>query len=61
VRFLLDRFQQEFGSTSCQVLKGYDFSVTEEHDQFIASGIWHTQCMQQIEFTLTELLWHEND
>lgn len=49
---LMDRFQAQFGSTTCRGLLGIDLRQPGEHDRFIESGIWRTNCMSQIEFAV---------
>lgn len=49
---LMDRFEAEFGSTTCRGLLGIDLRKPGEHDRFIESGIWQTSCMAQIEFAV---------
>ena len=49
---LMDRFEAEFGSTTCRGLLGLDLRKPGEHDRFIESGIWQTSCMAQIEFAV---------
>lgn len=52
---LMDRFQEEFGDTTCRGLLGLDLRQPGEHDRFIESGIWRTNCMAQIEFAVQHL------
>lgn len=52
---LMDRFQEEFGSTTCRGLLGLDLRRPGEHDRFIESGIWRTNCMRQIAFAVEQL------
>ena len=52
---LMDRFQEEFGNTTCRGLLGLDLRKPGEHDRFIQSGIWRTNCMAQIEFAVQHL------
>jgi len=52
---LMDAFEVEFGSTSCRGLLGLDLRKPGEHDRFIESGIWQTNCMRQIEFSIKHL------
>ena len=52
---LMDRFEAEFGSTTCRGLLGLDLRKPGEHDRFIESGIWQTTCMAQIEFAVQHL------
>ncbi len=47
---LIDDFRREFGAVNCRELIGRDLGTQEQHDAFIASGIWRTVCMRQIEF-----------
>ena len=49
---LMDRFEAEFGSTTCRGLLGIDLREPGEHDRFIESGVWQTNCMAQIEFAV---------
>ena len=43
-------FETEFGSSDCRDLINYQISIPVEHDAFIASNVWRTTCMRQIEF-----------
>jgi hypothetical protein len=52
---LMDRFEAEFGATTCRGLLGIDLREPGEHDRFIESGIWRTDCMRQIEFAVEYL------
>jgi C_GCAxxG_C_C family probable redox protein len=52
---LMDRFEAEFGSTTCRGLLGIGLREPGEHDRFIESGIWQTSCMAQIEFAVQHL------
>ena len=52
---LMDRFEAEFGSTTCRGLLGIDLRKPGEHDRFIESGVWQTNCMAQIEFAVQHL------
>lgn len=52
---LMDRFEAEFGSTSCRGLLNLDLRKPGEHDRFIESGVWRTSCMAQIEFAVQHL------
>jgi C_GCAxxG_C_C family probable redox protein len=49
---LMDRFEAEYGSTTCRGLLGIDLREPGEHDRFIESGVWQTRCMAQIEFAV---------
>lgn len=55
VMVLMDEFDGEFGSTTCRGLLGIDLRTPGEHDRFIESGIWQTNCMRQIEFSIQRL------
>ena len=55
VMALMDEFEVEFGSTTCRGLLGLDLRKPGEHDRFIESGIWQTNCMRQIEFSVKRL------
>ena len=52
---VMDEFDGEFGATSCRDLLGLDLRKPGEHDRFIESGIWQTNCMRQIEFAVRRL------
>jgi C_GCAxxG_C_C family probable redox protein len=52
---LVQAFEAEFNSSSCRSLIDYEISIPAEHDAFIASNVWRTTCMRQIEFSI-ELL-----
>lgn len=52
---LMDGFETEFGATTCRGLLGLDLRKPGEHDRFIESGIWRTNCMRQIEFAVEYL------
>lgn len=45
-RELMVAFEEEFGSSSCRELTGYD--LLEDHDAFLAGDVWRTSCMRQI-------------
>jgi C_GCAxxG_C_C family probable redox protein len=45
----LERFREEHGTVGCRELIGYDLGAPGEHDAFLASGLWRTRCMAQIE------------
>lgn len=53
--WLVEDFRREFGSLRCRELIGRDIKTAEQHDEFIASGIWKTVCMRQIEFAVDRL------
>jgi C_GCAxxG_C_C family probable redox protein len=52
---LIDEFRCEFGSLSCRDLIGRDLNTKERHDDFIASGIWRSICLRQVEFAVGRL------
>ncbi len=52
---LMDRFEAEFGSTTCRGLTGFDLRAPGEHDRFIETGFWRTNCVRQIEFAVDYL------
>ncbi|HOV93277.1 MAG TPA: C-GCAxxG-C-C family protein [Spirochaetales bacterium] len=54
MRDLMIAFKDRFSSYDCAALVPYDLSVPQEHAAFIASGIWRTACMKQIEFTVAK-------
>jgi C_GCAxxG_C_C family probable redox protein len=49
-RQLMQAFDEEFGSTGCRELTGFD--MLADHDAFLASGVWRTSCMRQITYTV---------
>lgn len=51
----LDEFQAQYGSVNCRDLIRQDIHTEEQHAVFIESGLWRTQCMSQIEFTIRRL------
>jgi C_GCAxxG_C_C family probable redox protein len=51
----LERFRVVHGSVDCRELIGCDLRTPGEHDAFLASGIWRTRCMGQIETTVAHL------
>lgn len=53
---LLAQFRAEFGHTDCRDLIGLDISTEEGHAAFIEGKVWHTTCMDQIEFVLHKLV-----
>lgn len=55
VRDLIDAFVARFGSVGCRELTGYDLRSPEEHDRFIASGVWRSTCARQVEFAVRRL------
>ena len=52
---LIADFETEFGSSDCRDLINYQISIPAEHDAFIASNVWRTTCMRQIEFSVEHL------
>jgi C_GCAxxG_C_C family probable redox protein len=51
----MDDFEREFGALDCRRLIERDLSTPEGHDAFIASGVWRTVCMGQIEAVVRRL------
>lgn len=58
---LMADFRAEYGQTNCRDLIGLDISSKEGHAAFIESQIWHTVCMNQIEFSLRRLVTLQDD
>lgn len=58
---VMDDFEVEFGATTCRGLLNLDLRKPGEHDRFIESGIWQTNCMRQIEFAVRRLANLDND
>ena len=52
---LIADFETEFASSDCRDLIDYQISIPAEHDVFIASDVWRTICMRQIEFSVEYL------
>jgi C_GCAxxG_C_C family probable redox protein len=52
---LIADFEAEFSSSNCRDLIDYKISIPAEHDAFIASDVWRTTCMRQIEFSVDHL------
>lgn len=52
---LIAGFQAKFDSSDCRDLIDYEISILAEHDDFIASDVWRTTCMSQIEFAVERL------
>ena len=48
-------FRERFSALTCLDLIGLDISQQADHDTFIASGVWQTTCMAQIEYMVEEL------
>ncbi len=55
IQGVMAEFDEEFGSHNCSGLIDYDISTQEGHDDFIASGVWRTTCMRQLEFSVGRL------
>ena len=53
---LMTEFETRYGHTNCSDLIGLDISTPEGHDAFIEDQVWHTVCMDQIEFVLRRLV-----
>jgi C_GCAxxG_C_C family probable redox protein len=53
---LMDDFRAEYGELDCRSLIGLDLRAPGSHEAFIASGVWRTRCMRQIEFAIRRLL-----
>jgi C_GCAxxG_C_C family probable redox protein len=52
VRQLMAEFDDEFGSTRCRDLTGFD--LLRDHDAFIAEGTWRDTCTRQIQFAVEQ-------
>ncbi len=52
---LMDDFEREYGAVNCRDLLGIDLRAPGQHDAFMASDVWRTQCMRQIEFAVRRL------
>lgn len=52
---LIADFEAEFSSSNCRDLIDFEISIPAEHDAFIASNVWRTTCMRQIEFSVERL------
>lgn len=52
---LMDDFEAAHGALDCRTLTGYRLRTPEEHDAFIASGVWRHGCMRQLEFAVARL------
>ena len=52
---LMDDFVAAHGSTDCRVLLGRSIRTDSEHAAFIASGIWRTVCLDQVEWVVSRL------
>ena len=53
---LMAEFRAEYGHTDCRDLIGFDISSKEGHTAFIEGQVWHTVCMDQIEFVIGRLI-----
>lgn len=53
---LIDDFRKAHGALDCRDLIGIDLRAPGGHEAFIASDVWRTRCMRQIEFTLRQLV-----
>ena len=51
----IERFREAHGSMDCRELIGYDLRAPGGHDAFLASGLWRTRCMSQIETVVGHL------
>ncbi len=58
---LMDDFRVAYGHVNCQDLVGLDISSEEGHAAFIEGQVWHTVCMDQIEFALRKLVALQDD
>ncbi len=56
IAHLMSEFQARYGHTNCSDLIGLDISTPEGHAAFIEDQVWHTVCMDQIEFVLRRLV-----
>ena len=55
IQRVMIEFDTEFGSHNCAGLIEYDIATQEGHDEFIASGVWRSTCMKQLEFSVSRL------
>jgi C_GCAxxG_C_C family probable redox protein len=53
---LMSEFRARYGHTDCSALIGLDISTPEGHAAFIEGQVWHTVCMDQLEFVLHRLV-----
>ena len=53
---LMSEFRARYGHTDCSDLIGLDISTPEGHAAFIEGQVWHTVCIDQIEFVLRRLV-----
>ena len=57
----MDDFHAEYDHVNCRDLAGLDISSEEGHTAFIEGQVWHTVCMNQIEFSLRKLVALQDD
>jgi C_GCAxxG_C_C family probable redox protein len=53
---LMAEFRAQYGHIDCSELIGLDISSQEGHAAFIEGQVWHTACMNQIEFVARRLV-----
>ncbi len=53
IQLLVTDFEAEFGGKNCSDLIEFDISTAAGHDSFVASDVWRTTCMEQIEFSVS--------
>ena len=53
---LMDDFRVGYDHVNCRDLLGLNISSNEGHAAFIEGQVWHTVCMNQIEFSLRNLI-----
>jgi C_GCAxxG_C_C family probable redox protein len=58
---LMDDFRVAYDHVNCSDLVGLDISSEEGHAAFIEGQVWHTVCMNQIEFSLRKLVALQDD
>jgi C_GCAxxG_C_C family probable redox protein len=61
IKRLMDDFSAEYDHLNCRDLVGLDISSEEGHATFIEGQVWHTVCMNQIEFSLRRLVALQDD
>jgi C_GCAxxG_C_C family probable redox protein len=52
---LMDAFASEHGALDCRTLTGHDLRAPGGHDAFLASDVWRTRCMAQVETAVARL------
>lgn len=52
---LMQRFEAEFGATTCRALTGADLTTEEGHQAFLDRGAWRDGCLRQLEWVVTGL------